>query len=888
VLRTDYRPPPFQIDEVELRFDLNLASTEVQAQLHMRRAAHSTAPLRLEGERLQLVAVRLNGRELPQEEFQADETGLTVGAVLADSFVLTIVTRLQPSANSELLGLYASSGMLLTQCEAQGFRRITYFLDRPDVLSRYRVHLRADRARFPALLSNGNLVEQGNLADGRHFAIWEDPHPKPSYLFALVAGQLQCLESVFHSRSGRTARLQLWAAAPDLPRLEHALRSLERAIQWDERRFGLLLDLDRYMIVAVRDFNFGAMENKGLNLFSTRYVLADASIATDADYAEIEAAVGHEYFHNWTGNRVTCRDWFQLCLKEGLTVWREQQFVHDMLEQDFADPGPAQSARSVPRIEAFRALRADQFPEDTGPMAHPVRPDAYLEINNFYTPTVYGKGAEVVRMLAQLAGVGAFDRGLVQFLARHDGAAITCEDLVDSIAQTSGRDLRQFLRWYAQAGTPRVAVSPLYDADARSLELAFVQSCPPTPGQPDKEAFLIPFAIGLVGADGTQLPVRTDPGDAQGELTRVLELAEPAHTVRLFDVPPGAVPSLLRGFSAPVIVEYPYSDAELALLAQHDADPCARWDALQRLLIGHLSAAADALETDGTVGIDPQLVSLIRKTLLDRALAPAFREVALRLPAESIVAETRPIIVPEAVRSARLRLQHLIGNELHVQWDATYRSMTAAGPYRPDPVSAGVRALKNLALEYLAAGGDPSTVELARQQLAHADNLTDRHAALAVLVNSASAAKAGILLQLARDWHAEPLLMNKWLRVQAMAIRQPGEPPVLERVRTLLRHAAYSERDPQAVDALVVAFCTDNAPEFHQSDGSGYSFWLEQVIRLDGINPIVAARLARALDRWRRYPPERQKLMRQALQEAAARPALSADVREIVERALAE
>ena len=887
MLRTDYRPPPFRIEKVELSFDLDLVSTEVQAQLYIRRAQNSTVPLRLDGERLQLVALRLDGRELRPEEFQADEAGLTLATAPADSFVLTIVTQLQPSDNSELLGLYASSGMLLTQCEAQGFRRITYFLDRPDVLARYRVQLRADKARFPALLSNGNLVEQGALPDGRHFAIWDDPHAKPSYLFALVAGQLQCRESVFHTRWGRTARLQLWATSADLPRLGHALRSLERAIGWDETRFGLVLDLDRYMIVAARDFNFGAMENKGLNLFSTRYLLADPSIATDSDYAEIEAAVGHEYFHNWTGNRVTCRDWFQLCLKEGLTVWREQQFVRDMLERDFADPGPAQSACSVPRIEAFRALRADQFPEDAGPMAHPVRPDVYLEINNFYTPTVYGKGAEVVWMLAQLTGQTPFDRGLVHFLAQHDGAAVTCEDFVASIAQTSGRDLGQFLCWYEQAGTPRVAVSPLYDADTRSLELAFVQSCPATPGQRDKEPFLIPFAIGLVGADGTRLPVKTDPGDPRGQFTRVLELGEAAHTVRLFDVPPRAVPSLLRGFSAPVIVDYPYNDDELVLLARHDADPCARWDALQRLLIGRLSAAADAIESNSAVAMDPQLVSLMRDTLLDRALAPAFREVALRLPAESIVAETRPILVPEAVRSSRLRLQHLIGRELYPQWDAAYRSMNVAGPYRPDPISAGVRALKNLALEYLAAGSDPAAIELARQQLVRADNLTDRHAALSVLVNSASAAKAGLLLQLARDWHAEPLLMNKWFRVQATAVRQPGEPPVLERVHALLRHSAYSERDPQAVDALVVAFCTDNVPEFHQSDGSGYSFWLEQVIRLDSINPIVAARLARALDRWRRYPPERQRMMRQALQEAAAHPSLSADVREIVERTLA-
>jgi aminopeptidase N len=888
VLRTDYQAPPFRIERISLWFDLAVESTEVEAQLDVRRAPQAQGvPLRLNGERLQLQSVSLNGRELRAGEFQVDESGLTLNAGQAASFVLTLRTRLQPHANSELLGLYESAGTLLTQCEAQGFRRITYFTDRPDVLARYTVCLRADRNRFPVLLSNGNLVKQGDLPDGRHFAIWDDPHPKPSYLFALVAGRLQSRESQVTTRSGRGVRLQLWADAADVARLEHAQHSLERAIAWDEARFGLELDLQRYMIVAVRDFNFGAMENKGLNLFSTRYVLAEPTIATDVDYAEIEAVVGHEYFHNWTGNRVTCRDWFQLCLKEGLTVFREQEFVRDMLLRSFTDSASARSAGSVPRIEAVRTLRTAQFAEDAGPMAHPVRPDSYLEINNFYTPTVYRKGAEVVRMLATLVGEAAFGRGFEQFIARHDGSAVTCEDFVASIAGAAGRDLTQFMHWYSQAGTPRVAVSPLYDDQAGALELTFVQSCPPTPGQPDKEPFLIPLAIGLLGPNGAQLRVKTDPGAGAGESTRLLQLSEPVHTVRFFDVPPGAVPSLLRDFSAPVIIDYPYSDAELAVLARHDADPCNRWDALQRLMLGHLSVAADALEVGNPTRLDQAIVLLIRQALLDRTLAPAFRELALRLPAECLLAEIRPIIVPDAVREARRRLQHLIGRELHADWVETYGSMQSSGPYRPDPVSSGRRALRNLALEYLVASGEPSGIELARQQLTSADNLTDRYAALTALVNCPWPAKAALLLQFARDWHSEPLLMNKWFNVQATAIRHPGEPPVLERVRALLRHSAYSEHDPQAVDALVVAFCTDNQAEFHLADGSGYAFWLEQVTRLDAVNPIVAARLARALNRWRRYPPDRQQLMRQALREVAARPTLSADVQEVVDRALA-
>ncbi|HEY4037975.1 MAG TPA: aminopeptidase N [Burkholderiaceae bacterium] len=888
IRRTDYQPPAFGIERVALWFDLAIESTDVEARLQVQRTPQAQGvPLRLDGERLQLLSISVDGRELRAGEFEVDESGLTIRSGLAPSFVLTVRTRLQPQVNSELLGLYVSSGTLLTQCEAQGFRRITYFADRPDVLARYTVCLRADRNRLPVLLSNGNLVEQGNLPDGRHFATWDDPHPKPSYLFALVAGRLQCRESRITTRSGRAARLQLWAAGGDLARLEHAQHSLERAIAWDEMRFGLELDLDRYMIVAVRDFNFGAMENKGLNLFSTRYVLADPTIATDGDFAEVEAVVGHEYFHNWTGNRVTCRDWFQLCLKEGLTVYREQEFVRDMLKRGFSDPVCAQSASSVPRIDAVRTLRTSQFAEDAGPMAHPVRPDSYLEINNFYTPTIYRKGAELIRMLATLIGESAFSRGFTQFIARHDGRAVTCEDFIESMAGAAGRDLRQFMRWYEQAGTPRVAISPLYDDQARSLELTFVQSCPATPGQADKEPFVIPLAIGLLALNGAQLPLKSDPAATGGEATRLLELTEPVQTVRLFDVPPGAVPSLLRDFSAPVIIDYPYSDTELTVLARHDPDPCTRWDAVQRLLLGDLASAADTLEDEQRVILRQATTELIRQTLVDPGLAPAYRELALRLPAECLLAEMRAIIVPDAVRGARIRLQQLIGKELQSEWTATYRSMQTDGAYQPDPVSAGRRALKNLALEYLVASADPSAIELARRQLVGADNLSDRYAALTVLVNCPSPAKAGLLLQCARDWHSEPLLMNKWFNVQATAIRFPGEPPVLERVRTLLRHSAYSEQDPQAVEALVVAYCSDNPAEFHLTDGSGYAFWLEQVLRLDAVNPIVAARVARALNRWRRYAPDRQQLMRQALQEVAARPSLSADVREVVDRALA-
>jgi aminopeptidase N len=887
VRRTEYRPPDLALERVELDFDLGLESATVQSRLWVHRPPGAARePLRLDGEQLELESLKLDGRALPSSAVQAGPHGLSVDTGGAEAFVLQVGTRLAPRANTALLGLYASGRMLLTQCEAQGFRRITYFPDRPDVLARYRVQLRADRRLFPVLLSNGNLVEEGPLPGERHFATWVDPHPKPSYLFALVAGPLQCRASTFATRSGRAVQLQLWADGPDLPRLEHAAQCLARAAAWDEVRFGLELDLERYMVVAVRDFNFGAMENKGLNLFNTRYVLADPSVATDEDYSEVDATVAHEYFHNWTGNRVTCRDWFQLCLKEGLTVYREQEYVNDTLAQGFSEPGCALSARCVPRIQAVRTLRTDQFAEDAGPMAHAVRPDAYLEISNFYTSTVYRKGAEVVRMLATLAGPAAFREGFDRFIARHDGTAVTCEQFVQAIAEGAGIDLARFMRWYSQAGTPHVAVNAMHDPESGSLELTFVQSCAPTPGQERKEPMLIPIEIGLIGPDGSAQPLRAGDGDRAAGTSRVIVLSEAVQSFRFHGLAPGTIPSLLRNFSAPVRIDYPYDEAQLALLARHDADPCNRWDALQRLLLARMAAAADALEAAQSPAPDEAMLTLLRDIARDPALAPAFREVALQLPAESLLADARAVVVPEALHRARLLLQQQIGAHLHEDWAALYQSMKVDGPYRPDPVPAGRRALRNLALEFLAAAGDAQALQLAHRQLVGSDNLSDRLAALTVLVNSPSPSKAEWLVQLARDWHNEPLLMNKWFRVQATSHRQPGEPPVLDRVRALLRHHCYSEHDPQSVNALVLGFCADNPAGFHLADGSGYAFWFEQVTHLDRVNPILAARVARCLERWRRFMPALRQRMHAALQQVAAQPSLSADVREVVDRAL--
>ncbi|MCS6945908.1 MAG: aminopeptidase N, partial [Sutterellaceae bacterium] len=801
VRRTDYRPPSYRIHRVELTFDLDASSTLVDSVLSVQPHADAAGlPLILDAEEFELLTLAVDGRPAAYE--RADRQ-LILREVPSRPFQLQIRTAVAPEKNTTLSGLFSSRGNLFTQCEAEGFRRITAFLDRPDVMSVYTVTLRADRRRYPVLLSNGNLVAQGELPGGRHFARWHDPFPKPCYLFALVAGDFACREERLRTAGGREVLLQVWVDPSDLPRAEYALRSLQRALRWDEQRFGLELDLDRYMIVASHDFNMGAMENKGLNIFNARYVLADPAVATDADYAHIESVVAHEYFHNWTGNRVTCRDWFQLSLKEGLTVYRDQEFSADMLA---AEAGA--SARAVKRIEDVRTLRAAQFPEDAGPMAHPVRPDAYEEISNFYTATVYEKGAEVVRMLATLVGREGFARGLSLYLQRFDGQAVTCEDFVAAISDANPQALplqkrEQFLRWYAQAGTPRVTVSSRYDAAAQTYELTFVQACPPTPGQPHKEPFLIPIAVGLLDDRGQDLPLRLQGEPHAAGSTRVLQLTAPVQRFTFVDIPVAPVPSLARDFSAPVILEYPYTDEQLAFLAAHDSDGFNRWEAGQRLAMARLSAAADAFETERPPLLDELLPQVFARILQDPQLAPAFKAQALQLPAESYIAESRALIDPEAIRAARHFVQRELGRRLADAFARTYQDLTSVEPYRPDAAAAGRRALRNLALAYLVHAEIDDALALARRQLEEADNLTDRQAALAAIVNSRAPFKADILLRLAREWAREPLLMNKWFHVQATAVAHPGEPPVLTRVKALTQHPAYSATNPNNVYALV-------------------------------------------------------------------------------------
>jgi aminopeptidase N len=771
-----------------------------------------------------------------------------------------------------------SNGNFFTQCEAQGFRRITFFPDRPDVMARYTVALHADASRWPVLLSNGNLVDAGVDPDGRQWAVWSDPFPKPSYLFALVAGNLVAQEETIVTRSGREALLQVWVEPGNLDRTDHAMQSLKRSIRWDEERFGLELDLERFMIVAVADFNMGAMENKGLNIFNTKYVFANPRIATDADFANVESVVAHEYFHNWTGNRVTCRDWFQLTLKEGLTVFRDQEFSADTMAASAASDTAARSARAVRRIEDVRTLRSVQFAEDAGPMAHPIRPDSYQEINNFYTVTVYEKGAEVIRMMQTLVGREGFGRGLELYFARHDGHAVTCEDFVAAIADANGRDLTQFGRWYSQAGTPRVRASGHWDAQRRSYRLTLAQWCPPSPGQPEKAPFHIPVAVGLVGADGTDLA------------SAMLELTGPEQQFSFDGIAERPALSLLRDFSAPVILEHDWSDDELAYLVAHDGDAFNRWEASQRLAVSSILALLEAPAAAGdptaaSVACAP-LAAALRGALLDESLDPALREQLLLLPSEGFVAEQVTVVDPQALRAARNAVRAEIGRSLAVELGQVAAQMRDDRPYSPDPAAAGRRGLRNAALALRVGAAVPGADAEAARQFRAADNMTDRLAALAALVQSASPLREATLAAFGSEFADEPLVMDKWLMLQATMHRQPRDAPVLERVESLMAHPAFSMRNPNKVRALVLAFCGGNLAEFHRDDAEGYRYWTEQVLALDALNPQVAARLARSLDRWRKFTPALQQAMEAALRRVREQ-ARSPDVLEVVGKALA-
>jgi aminopeptidase N len=872
IYRKDYTPPAFLVDTVELGFDLVPARTVVANRITLRQNPDSAShDIVLHGEEIELVQLRLNGKLLGAGEYELSAATLTIRNAPA-KVVLEIETLCAPVENTTLSGLYVSNGNFFTQCEAEGFRRITFFPDRPDVMAKYTVMLRADKAAYPVLLSNGNLVEQGDLDDGRHYAKWEDPFKKPSYLFALVAAKLVCQEEQFTLADGREVLLQVWVEEGNLDKTDYAMQSLKNSIRWDEERFNLELDLDRFMIVAVGDFNMGAMENKGLNIFNTKFVLANPRTATDIDYAGIEAVVGHEYFHNWTGNRVTCRDWFQLSLKEGLTVFRDQEFSADMIGTD--------SGRAVTRIDQVRTLRQSQFPEDAGPMSHPVRPDSFVEINNFYTVTVYEKGAEVVRMYQTLLGRDGFRKGMDLYFERHDGQAVTCDDFRAAMADANGRDLQQFERWYSQAGTPVVTARTRYDAVKRNFDIILSQRSTTAAGQ---LPFHIPVAVGLLDKHGKDMPLHLENGKHEkGATTVVLELTEQEQIFRFRQVDERPTPSILRDFSAPVILEYDYTDDELLHLFSHDADPVNRWEAGQRLAMERLLklTAQVAAHGEAHLKLDSTFINAIRAVLTDTTLDPAYRELALILPSETIIAEQMDVVDPQAIHSARQFMRRTIGAALKSELEAQYHANQTPGDYSPDALSAGKRALKNLCLSYLMVAPEWAELKLAQQQFENATNMTDRSAALVSMIHS-GAETGPYLKAFYQDFDSEALVIDKWFAMQAAAPTTN-----VAAVRKLMQHPAFTLKTPNRARSLIFNFTSANPSQFHAADGSAYEFWAEYVIKLDAINPQVAARLARAMDRWRRYAPALQAKMKKALEKVAARK-LSNDVAEVINKALA-
>jgi len=869
----DYQPPAYLVGQVDLRVELDPGATVVRARLQMSAnpaAGEPAGGLRLDGRQLELLRVVLDGVALEPPAYHQDDEGLTIRAV-PERFVLETEVRINPEANTALEGLYRAGGIFCTQCEAQGFRKITFYPDRPDVMARFTVTLIGDRELCPVLLANGNLTAGGYLDYGRHFATFVDPFPKPAYLFAMVAGPLVAIEDRFVTASGRAVKLQIFVEERNRGKCAHAMASLQRAMRWDEATYGLECDLDEYKIVAVDDFNMGAMENKGLNVFNSKYVLADSETATDADFQGVEGVIGHEYFHNWTGNRVTCRDWFQLSLKEGLTVFRDQEFSADL------------NSRAVKRINDVRLLRIVQFPEDAGPMAHPVRPESYIEINNFYTATVYNKGAEVIRMYQTLLGVAGFKRGLALYLERHDGQAVTTDDFLAAMAAANHADLTQFQRWYSQAGTPKLEVTGHYDAATREYRLQVSQDCPPTPGQPVKEPFLVPLAVGLLDPGGRDLPLQLADEDAPGNGTRVLQIDAAAQTFRFVNVPDVPVPSLLRGFSAPVRVDFAYREEELAFLLAHDSDPFNRWEAGQRLATLVLLAMVAATQAGATPQVPEPFVAAFRMALTDAAADPALLALALTLPGEIELAEAMATADPGAVHVARQQLRHKLATGLEEEFHAVMAAMHDAGPYRLTSAAIGRRSLKNLCLAYLALLATPEIAATCMAQFERADNMTDRLAALSCLANSELPQRDTALTAFYQRYQGDPLVIDKWFTVQAASSR----PDTLMQVQTLLQHPAFNMKNPNRVRALIGAFAHGNPARFHDASGAGYDFLADRILELDPLNPQVAARLVGALSRWRRFDGNRQELMRAQIERIKAQPHLSRDVGEIVAKSLA-
>ncbi|MFN7696185.1 MAG: aminopeptidase N [Burkholderiales bacterium] len=875
ISRFEYQAPAFWIATVDLTFDLEPAKTLVTSKMAMKRnSAQAFGPLVLKGEELQLLRVQIDGESV---SFRQDGDDLIIEAPDRD-FELTIRNSCAPDKNTALSGLYTSGGSFFTQCEAEGFRRITYFLDRPDVMAVYTVLLRADKKRFPVLLSNGNLLEQGDLDNGKHFAKWHDPFPKPSYLFAVVAGDLVAREQRITSRAGKDHLLQVFVRRGDLDKTEHAMNSLIASIIWDEARFKLPLDLERFMVVGVSDFNMGAMENKGLNIFNTSALLCSPATATDADFHRIESIVAHEYFHNWTGNRVTCRDWFQLSLKEGLTVFRDREFSMDMA-------GSA-SARAVQRIQQVRNLRSVQFPEDAGSMAHPVRPDSYVEINNFYTSTVYEKGAEVVGLYQTLLGREGFAKGMALYFERHDGQAVTCDDFAQAMADanpgsTLAAELDVFKRWYSQPGTPHLAASGEYDATSHRYTLRLSQS-----NSKGAQPQLIPVRMGLVGAEGQALPLQLE-GDVQARgLETVLVLKEAVQTFTFVNVMIDPVPSLLRGLSAPVVLDDGLADPQLLTLLRHDSDAFNRWEASQRLALKRLLRAARA---GGALQLDHAYLEAMRVVLRDPQLDAAFKAQALALPDAAYIAEQLDSVNPQAIHAAVEAAWDQLAADLRADWEWAFDANQVTGGYSPNAIDSGKRALANLALAMLVRDATRKDEAVwpgrAYQRVKEAGNMTERFGALAALVNAHASLADAALAHFHGLFAQDALVVDKWFMLQARAPERDGK--VFERVKKLTQHPDFTLKNPNRARSLLTQLCNSNPGAFHRTDAGGYVFWAEQVAAIDAINPQLAARLARAMDRWAVLAEPFRSAAQVALQRLADRATLSNDVREIVQKALA-
>jgi aminopeptidase N len=867
--RKDFKPYGWDLDRVRLRFDIEENATRVKTEIQVRRSASSSQPqdLVLDGQEMELLAVELDGRALEPGDYSVTHDRLVIHSA-PHEFTLSTTVLIRPAENTALEGLYPSGDFLLTQCEAEGFRKITYFPDRPDVMTRYEVIIVADSERYPVLLSNGNLVDSGAEGDGRHWVRWEDPFRKPAYLFALVAGDLAHIEDCFVTRSGREVTLRVYVDPENIGRCDHAMASLIKSMRWDEERFGLEYDLDIYNIVATNDFNMGAMENKSLNIFNARYVLASQDTATDADYQAIEGVIGHEYFHNWTGNRVTCQDWFQLTLKEGLTVFRDQEFSSDM------------QSRAVKRIQDVRFLRGHQFPEDAGPMSHPIRPDQYLEISNFYTMTVYQKGAAVIGMYHTLLGEEGFQKGMKLYFERHDGEAVTCDDFLAAMADANDVNLDRFGRWYGQSGTPEVTVESEYDEQNRTFKLELRQHTPPTQKQAEKQALVIPFAVGLLSRQGEEYPLQLTGETEPGDTTRLLLLEQEQQSFVFENVPSTPVPSLLRDFSAPVKLRYAWSDADLATLMAHDTDPFMRWEAAQLLAQNAILEQCERRADGLPMRLDEALLEAFGALLNDNASDPALLAEALMLPGEDYLAEQMDEVDVDGIHAARQFVRQRLAHELEPLFRRRYDALNDDSPYDNAPASIARRSLKNVCLSYLAENAGGSVV--AEQQIQASDNMTDTLAAIKSLVMAGAAAAIPALKAFELRWIDDALVMDKWFIMQAI---RPGE-RTLDTVRALMGHPAFSLTNPNKVRSLIGAFAMLNPTGFHARDGSGYRFHADQVVALDALNPQVASRMASAFNRWKRYDEKRRVLMRTELERIASTEGLSPDVFEIVSNAL--